>query len=511
VAILTCQAAFTFATLGQQSFDSGEVVTATRIIHPSYGATFDAYSTIERSGPLYYTLAWGWSHMFGVGEVALRSLSAIVGLASTVFMFLAARELFSRRAAVIAAAITALNPDVFWYAQEARSYALYICLSAAAFYFFARAWKRPSRAAFAAWAIAGALAISTHYFAALAVGGEALWLIAIHRRRPRQALAATGAIAAVGLALLPLAIHQEGSGRANQFTSIPIIERGAAAVVKFMSGEVAATSGQWSTIPPVARTIGIVALALCAVAILVLAVRGRPIERRVAGVVGSIALFAWGVPVALALTGFDYVEPRNLICVLPPLLLVVAGGIDVAMRAFERRRWTRGVRLAPAIPLIGVMALMIAAIVTLPRLQRDNWRGITRLILRTPQVGIVLTEPPAASKALSYYFHEPLPKLSKAKFRSGVRASSIATISRKPPESRHRGFRLSSERLTPQHWYVAAYTAPELHRVGPRQVRHLDIVGSHSVARVDGGQPARPGPERRVVALALSGPRRAAG
>jgi len=96
-AIVTLAGVAYFATLGLQSFDSGETITATRIIHPSYADTFTAFSTIERSGPLYYTLAWGWSHLFGLGEVALRSLSAIFGLATIVVAFLIGRELFRRR------------------------------------------------------------------------------------------------------------------------------------------------------------------------------------------------------------------------------------------------------------------------------------------------------------------------------------------------------------------------------------------------------------------------------
>src|SRR4051794_23919672 len=54
-----------FATLGHQSFDSGETITAARVLHSSYGETFTAFASIERSGPLYYTLAWAWAHLFG--------------------------------------------------------------------------------------------------------------------------------------------------------------------------------------------------------------------------------------------------------------------------------------------------------------------------------------------------------------------------------------------------------------------------------------------------------------
>ena len=36
----------------------------------------------ESSPPLYYLLAWLWTHVFGTGEVGLRSFSALVGTAA---------------------------------------------------------------------------------------------------------------------------------------------------------------------------------------------------------------------------------------------------------------------------------------------------------------------------------------------------------------------------------------------------------------------------------------------
>src|SRR6266487_1379346 len=109
VAIVAIAALVRFLTLGVQSFDSGETITAARILQPSYAATFHAYSTIERSGPLYYTLAWAWAHLFGTGEAALRSLAAIFGTATIPVVYLLARELFSRRAAIIAAVLAAAS------------------------------------------------------------------------------------------------------------------------------------------------------------------------------------------------------------------------------------------------------------------------------------------------------------------------------------------------------------------------------------------------------------------
>src|SRR4051794_458403 len=351
-----------FATLGHQSFDSGETITAARILHSSYGETFTAVASIERSGPLYYTLAWAWAHAFGTGEVALRSLSAIFGTATIALAFAAAREAFSNRAALIAAALIAASPDLIWYSQEARSYALFIMLAAAALYFFARTLRRPGRGAIIGWAATSALALATHYFAIFLIVPEAVWLIATARVLDRRRFEiAAAAVAAAGLALLPLAIHQEGGGRANGFTTVPVLERGVSTLVKFVAGEGPSTSGQWTAVPLVSRLVGIAALCICAAAVVALYRRRRRRDRRdPATAFGVIAAASFGVPLILALGGFDYVEPRNLIGSLVPALVLVAAGIDRALRTAPAGAGRTAARVALATAL-GLSAVMVIA------------------------------------------------------------------------------------------------------------------------------------------------------
>ena len=92
----------------------------------------------ESNPPLYYVLAWAWSKLFGTGAVGLRSLSALFGAATIPIAYLIGRELLSRRAGLIAAALVALNPMLIWYSQEARSYALLVFLCSASLLFFLR-------------------------------------------------------------------------------------------------------------------------------------------------------------------------------------------------------------------------------------------------------------------------------------------------------------------------------------------------------------------------------------
>src|SRR5204862_1599976 len=82
--------------------------------------------------------------------------------------------------------------------------------------------------------MASILALASHYFAAFVIIPEAIWLIILVRPR-LQAFAAASAVGAVGFALLPLAILQEGAGHPDGFTKIPVLERTWESVMQFAS------------------------------------------------------------------------------------------------------------------------------------------------------------------------------------------------------------------------------------------------------------------------------------
>ena len=118
-------------------------------------------------------LAWGWAKAFGTGEFGLRSLSALFGAATVPVAYCIGRELASRRAGLIAAALVAVNPMLIWYSQEARSYALLVFFGAVSLLFFVRALRTRDGRDLALWALASALALCSHYFAVFAVAIEA--------------------------------------------------------------------------------------------------------------------------------------------------------------------------------------------------------------------------------------------------------------------------------------------------------------------------------------------------
>ena len=80
--LIAAAAALRFASLGIQSYHHDEVITAMRVLPGSFGHMLHEVRVSESNPPLYYVLAWGWSQLFGLGEVGLRSLSALFGVAA---------------------------------------------------------------------------------------------------------------------------------------------------------------------------------------------------------------------------------------------------------------------------------------------------------------------------------------------------------------------------------------------------------------------------------------------
>lgn len=134
-----------FATLDARSYWLDEVLTVD-ILEEGFGGTLSRLGEPGGGGPVYFFLAWPWAQVFGTSEVALRSLSALFGTATVPVAYWAVRELASRRAGLIAAALAATGPLLVWQSQEARPYALLVLLGGVSFALFLRARRAPRAA-----------------------------------------------------------------------------------------------------------------------------------------------------------------------------------------------------------------------------------------------------------------------------------------------------------------------------------------------------------------------------
>jgi mannosyltransferase len=367
LALTALAAVLRFYRLGHQGFWFDEANTAL-LVHFSPGKMLGLVPQTESTPPLYYCVAWVWARIFGYGETALRSLSAIAGVLTVPVAFGAARKLISPRAGLIAAALTACSPLLVWYSQEARAYALLILLSAASLLAFAYVLERPTPRAAVAWVICAALALATHYYALLAVVPEALWLLAVHRRS-RAVQVSFAVVAVCGLALIPLAISQHGTGKGNWISGAPLGRRTAEIFPQFAAGF---QSVAYSVLEPLALALAIFGLVL-------LALRSDP-EERVGGLIaGGLVVAGLVLAFVLVAGGFDDFLTRNVLALWTPAAVALAGG-------FAARR-ARLVGPAAAIALCGIGLASAIGIASNRNYQRPDWRGVARLLGARPGPG----------------------------------------------------------------------------------------------------------------------------
>jgi mannosyltransferase len=449
-AITVLAAVLRFATLGDQSLDHDETVTAARVIHGDFFRTMGVVIRGERSPPLYYVLIWLWSRVWGTGVVAVRSLSAVFGTVTVVLAYLAGRELASRRAGLIVAVLVALNPYLIWYSQEARSYGALVMFGTLGLYFFARARRDHARGPLMGWAIASALALVTHYFAIFFIVPEAVLLLMGSGQARRRATAAVAAVALVGLATLPLAVYQEGTGRGNGFALFPVAQRAETALVKYVTVEGAAPQAGILSTTPGERQLGLVAAGLVALAVLLVTVRGSPGERRGAELAAGVALAAFGVPLLMAWSGFDFVDPRNLIGCLVPAL--VALGIALSARG-------AGIGVLALAGCAALFAYALHSEANTPAMQRHDWQAAASALPKR-HTAELLVVPQDGRTPLSYYTGDRLEKFIPQHFAGGVATRRIVVVSDYlPVRSPGARFRLTRTQTAPQHWTVNTYTA----------------------------------------------------
>lgn len=354
-----------FSTVGEQSFWFDEATTW-QIVSHGLGHVLHQVPQTESTPPLYYVLLWGWSRVFGLGEAGLRSLSAVFGTATIVVMWAVARRVASERAGLIAALLTATNPFLVWYSQEARAYSLLLLMSALSLLAVARVLASPSRGRVLVWGLSAALALAAHYYAAVAIVPEGLWLAVALRRRGVLTLARIAAgvmpIVAVGAAQLPLVLRQN-DGRASYIsTSGSLPYRLVQLFKQDLIGEGQPAKGLLTAICAAAVVIGLG----------LLVTRARRDER--SGALAPLAIGLGGVVLAIvvAAVGTDYVNTRNLLATWPGLMLVVALGLGVAR---ARRLGALGAAM-----LVAVGVLCVGNVVTNPLYQRLNWRGAAHVL-----------------------------------------------------------------------------------------------------------------------------------
>lgn len=381
VVLTAAAAAARFAVLAHQSLWYDEIVSAT-LAKQSFGAMLHDIARTESTPPLYYIVLWIWTRAFGTTTTALRSLSACVGVLTVMVVFAAARVRFSRRAAIAAGAVAAFHPMLIWYSQEARAYALVTLFVALSLYYLLRAQSAPTTATLAGWAIAASLGLATHYFAVFVVLPEAAVLLYVLRSQLRRVVAAVAVPAAVGAALLPLAIHQRDTGHTTFVAALPLKDRVQKTVNQLVLGNYGVSGTHLIA----------VCLVIAVVVALAIALRAEQDERRDGLLLLLVAAAGFLLPLVLTTSAFYF---RNLIVVLPPLVLLV--GLAAGLRAGRAR--------ATVVVCAAALALLLPS-VKIERdrgMQREDWRDAAALIGPREPERAILTYPRFEYIALTHY------------------------------------------------------------------------------------------------------------
>ncbi|HEV7529869.1 MAG TPA: glycosyltransferase family 39 protein [Solirubrobacteraceae bacterium] len=444
-ALIVLAAALRLATLGEQSFWYDEAYTPVHVLHSGLGATLRAVVHHENTPPLWYLIAWADVRLLGDGALALRLPSALAGILTVPVIWAIGHQLAGRRTALIAAAIVAVNPLFVWYSQEARAYGLFVLTCALAMLCFVRALDEPTPRRMAAFALAGALALLTHYFAVFLLAAMALWLLRDTAQR-RAAFAAVPALIVVGLALLPLISAQGGHG--TQWIGRWALSSRLQAIPQyFLTGYSAAPLGHGVEL--------LVALPILAGAALGVWRLSAPPPRDAPGEAGAAArpygvgaavasmdalrrgalislwIVACGVllPIALAVFGADYLAPRNLVGAMVPLsvliaVLLAAADGDASSSQEPAGRPSRAALLRPgaalAATIVAAFAILSVDVDLSPRLQRGNWRDVAHA-LGVASGARAITTVELGAAPLEYYL-APLHNLAR---HTSVRVSEI--------------------------------------------------------------------------------------
>jgi mannosyltransferase len=366
LAITAAGAALRFLHLADKSFwlDEGVSVTLARL---DLANLLHILWRREANMALYYGLLRVWLN-FGSGDYFVRALSALLSVAAIPVLYRLGKRLFSSTTGIVAAALFSVHAWQVRYAQEARSYSLYVLLTALSSLFFLTAVEEPTRRRWAGYVTFSLLAIYSHFFSVLVVVAQ--WT-AFYFMQADESVQAEfrRRLKIIGLLFLPLAvfivsrgtgplswISRPGFAELHRFV-LDLAGNGGDPLVIFYLGccVVALASGGWA--------------------------RGRRLSLESWR---YLFLLSWlFVPVAITLV-FSLIRPvflpRYLLTCVAPLVLLAAAGL-----ARLRARWLAMIVLVlmVALSVRGTWAYYGADF----DLAREDWRGATAYIVQNSRQG----------------------------------------------------------------------------------------------------------------------------
>jgi mannosyltransferase len=367
--------------------------------------------------PLYYWLLSGWVRLVGSSELAVRSLSALLGLLLVALTYATGRVLGAERLGLAASFLAAVNPFQVYYSQEARMYMLAAVLATGAILALLRFRQGGRWPLLVALVCLQAAGLYTHYsfvFVLLVLNGA--YLLSLRpgggARRLGLWVASQAAVVVLYLPWLPTALRQITTWPSPAQTS-PLLPA-------------LATAWRWLVLGPTIE-VGQAAVPLAlagALALWGLASlasgwpEGSGHDRRWP----AACLALWlGLPVLLIFALGLYREAylKFLLVASPAVSLMLAAGLVGSRparlsRAQPARRLPHDALRAgqglAALVLLAATGLALGNTYADPAYARDDYRGIARYVTAVGRHGdAILLNAPGQQEVFAYYYDGDLP------------------------------------------------------------------------------------------------------
>ena len=381
----------------------GEVVTASRPI----AALLDGVRSQAGAAPLDFVAVKLVTGLFGDGTVAARLWAFAAGCMAIPLGYAAAIHIFrSRTAGLIAAGLIAISPFLIVYSREARFYSMSV--AAALFVLFAHQIARrhhPAKGAWILYSFAVVVATLTHYYLVLIPAfllGASLIEHAWHRTScmGRRSVAEMLALGAAVIAVAPWLTFALPSQLDRRFPwTLPdfTLEAWGDLIGFLTTGSALVDLGT-----------AVAASALVSLAVVAITWQGRHI------LPGAVALCALSVvPVAwfLAARSGYQVSPRQVILVLPLLLVLAAGGFARVSLLVRPRAARVGLGFLAGIAWIVLMWGPIAATATVSGAPAEDWPAASEFVIAThcPGGTVYSNVPSGYLYGIAYYERALLP------------------------------------------------------------------------------------------------------
>ncbi|MFN8464608.1 MAG: glycosyltransferase family 39 protein [Caldilineaceae bacterium] len=398
-----------------------------------YGEIVDATIALAEPHPVAsYFVQKTWLGLAGDREFALRFPGAWWGVLAVALVYRLGRRIGYRSLpATVAALLLAISPYAIWHAQDARMYAMSLALTTAAVLLGIEALERRQWPWAAAYILAAALALYTHYYAVFVLVAlnlfVLLWMEFARRMRSMFIPWLLWQVLVVAL-YLPWLVRAGSilSGYGGNGDSPNLIAALQRALTVFAAGESALPGSQtiWMLLGGLLLLIGSIRLAL-----------GSTRDLRSLGLLGLYL----GVPLLATWWGAQsrpIFNERYLVAALPPFYLLMAAAVD--LRPLPRRNvpvlaWVSALLVCV---LIAGMSLSLVRAYSDPAYSKTRgWRelaaAVTRLSAGLPPARVRVAQN-FPDPTLWYYYRGPVEHLvlpPGANDAAGARSAAQALAS----------------------------------------------------------------------------------